>query len=140
MRKLRWVALGLAVLVGGGGCASGGGEAAATREQRLAVADVRTLAGRWAGLMEMPGSRSRDQYVEVDVQPDGTYRALSARTIGVLDAHGTLAARDGRVVVQGAQGASGQGTLVSRDGNRWLMIDMTRPDGTHVSARLSPQP
>ena len=141
---IRGFVLGLGVLVGVGACASrggGGGESAKAGEGRMVVADVKSVAGRWAGLMDLPGGvRNQDQSVEVHVLPDGTYRATSARTIGMLDARGTVAVKDGRLVMQGEQGARGQGTLFSRDGETLLMIDMTRPDGARVSARLRPQP
>ena len=134
--------LGLGVLVGVGACASGGGgKGAQAGDGRMVVADVKSVAGRWAGLMDLPGGlRNQDQYVEVQVLPDGTYRATSARTIGMFDARGTVAVKDGRLVMQGEQGARGQGTLVTRDGETVLMVDMTRPDGARVSARLRPQP
>jgi hypothetical protein len=133
--------LGLGVLVGVGACASGGGSASARAgDSRVVVADVKSVAGRWAGLMDLPGSmRNQDQFVEVRVLPDGTYEATSARTIGMFDARGTVAVKDGHLVMQGEQGARGQGTLVSRDGETVLMVDMTRPDGGRVSARLRPQ-
>jgi hypothetical protein len=136
--------LGLGVLLGVGACASGAGRTGQTSasDTPLPVADVGSVAGRWAGLMDLPGGGSRrdDQYVEVSVQPDGTYQAKSARTIGLLDAKGTVVARDGRLWMQGEQGARGTGTLVSRDGGRVLMIDMTGPDGGRITARLRPQP
>jgi hypothetical protein len=142
MPAIRRLVLGLGVLVGVGACGSGGGgDVAKAGDGRVPVADVRSVAGRWSGLMDLPGSqRNQDQYVEVDVRPDGTYRATSARTVGFLDAEGTVAVRDGRLVMQGGQGARGQGTLFTRDGQPLLMIDMTRPDGGRVTARLRPQP
>jgi hypothetical protein len=142
MPAIRWMVLGLGVLIGIGACTSGGGGTAKAKDLPVAVADMQSVAGRWAGLMDLPGSgtQSDDQYVEVDMRADGTYRATSARTIGLLDARGTVVVRDGRLVMQGERGARGQGTLVSRDGGRLLMIDMTQPDGGRITARLRQQP
>jgi hypothetical protein len=142
MPAIRKLVLGFGALMGIGACAAGGGgEGVRATDGRVPVADVRSVAGRWAGLMDLPGgSRNEDQYVEVDVRPDGTYRAKAARTIEFLDVEGTVAVRDGQLVMQGRQGARGQGTLFSRDGAPLLMIDMTRADGGRVSARLRPQP
>jgi hypothetical protein len=136
-RRGRAAALALGVLVGLGACAPS--TQRATGGQTIAVEDLRSLAGRWAGLMDLPGHRADDQYVEIEVRPDGTYRATSARTIGLMDARGTVALSEGRLFVQGEGGARGHGTLVSRDGQPVLMLDMTRADGGRITARLRPQ-
>ena len=132
---LLMVVFGCAAPRGGGAPASAGGGGVP-----VAIDDVARVAGRWTGLMETPGSsRESDQHVELDLRPDGTYRATSARTIGVMDARGTVKVNDGRLLVQGERGARGLGTLFSRDGRPMLVIDMSLPNGGQVTARLHPQ-
>jgi hypothetical protein len=101
----------------------------------VALTDVKSVAGRWVGLIDLPGHRD-DEYLEVTVQEDGTYQARTARTIGIMDAHGTVAVRDGRLLLQGARGAQGTATLVSRDGQPTLLVDMTGSNQARTTARL----
>ncbi|HEX6213110.1 MAG TPA: hypothetical protein VF136_20180 [Methylomirabilota bacterium] len=105
----------------------------------VAVADVKSLAGRWAGLMDLPGGGRDVQYLEVMLREDGTYTATSARTIGVMDAQGTIAVRDGHLVLQGERGARGTARLYSHQGEPTLMVDMTGADQRRTTARLQPQ-
>jgi hypothetical protein len=143
MLATRWCAptLALIALFEAAACASPRTETAPSAALPVAVGDVRSVAGRWVGLMDTPGrARNEDQYVEVDVHPDGTYRATSARTIGFMDARGTVAVRDGRLLVRGERGAEGRATLLSHEGGPMLMVDMTLPDGGRASARLRPRP
>jgi hypothetical protein len=133
---LTLLALGACASGGGGGRTAGGGAAGAP----VAVTDLKAVAGRWVGLMDVPGNSNDDQYLEVTVHEDGTYRAKSARTIGLMDAEGTIAVSDGRLLLQGGRGSRGTATLFSREGGRTLMVDMTAPNQGRTTARLRPQP
>jgi hypothetical protein len=106
----------------------------------VAVTDLKSVAGRWVGLMDVPGNSNEDQYLEVTVREDGTYRAKSARTIGVMDAQGTIAVSDGRLLLRGERGSRGTATLFSKEGGSTLMVDMTAPNQSRTTARLRPQP
>jgi hypothetical protein len=142
-RSLR--AVGVLFLLGLAACASGGagettGRAGTTAVgEPVAITDVKSVAGRWAGLMDLPGGGRDIEYLEVTVREDGTYQATSARTIGVMDARGTIVPRDGRLVIQGASGARGTATLYSRQGQPTLMVDVTAANQSRTTARLQPQ-
>ncbi len=129
-----------------GACASGGagapagGSASTTVGAPVAVTDLKSVTGRWAGLMDLPGGGRDVQYLEVTVLEDGTYRATSARTIGMMDRQGTVALSDGRLVLRGESGARGTATLFSREGQPTLMVDMTGANQSRTTARLRPQP
>jgi hypothetical protein len=110
------------------------------RARPVAVTDLKSVAGRWVGLMDVPGNSNEDQYLEVTVREDGTYRAKSARTIGVMDAQGTIAVSDGRLLLRGERGSRGTATLFSKEGGSTLMVDMTAPNQSRTTARLRPQP
>jgi hypothetical protein len=127
-----------------GACASGAGAPAGRSATTavgtpVAVTDLKSLAGRWSGLMDLPGGGRDAQYLEVTVLEDGTYRATSSRTIGVMDAQGTITLRDGRLVLQGQNGARGTATLFSREGESTLLVDMTGTNQNRTTARLRPQ-
>lgn len=131
-------ALGLALLLGLGGCASNGSTAAAAP---VTVTDVASVAGRWAGLLTIAGGRDREDYVEVTVEGNGTYRASSARTIGLLDTQGTVTASGGRLIIKGASGGQGTAVLYSQPppDQRLLVINGTASDGRAYTLRLRPQ-
>jgi hypothetical protein len=102
---------------------------------------VTSIAGKWVGLLEMAGSRDREDYVEVTIAGDGTYRAASARTIGVMDARGTVTVADGKLVIQGERGGKATATLFTQPGQppRLLQVNGTAGDGRPYILRLRPQ-
>src|SRR5215470_13102993 len=127
-----WLALGLA------GCAGNG---SATATAPLPITDIASIAGKWVGLLEIAGSRDRQDYVEVTIAGDGTYRASSARTIGLLDTKGQVKVADGRLLIQGDSGGKGTATLYSQPGQppRLLQVNGTSGDGRPYIVRLRPQ-
>lgn len=134
-----WTALGLALLLGLAGCASNG--AAATATAPVTVTDVSSVAGRWAGLLSITGSRDREDYVEVIIDGNGAYRASAARTIGVLDTKGTVTANGGRLLIKGDSGGHGTATLYKQPppDERMLVVNGTASDGRAYTLRLRPQ-
>src|SRR5262245_37804418 len=119
-----------------GGCASD----SASRGTPIPVTSVGTIAGRWAGLSELPGDRMEENYVEVTLRDDGTYEAKSARTIGLMDARGRVQVSDGRLLIEGSNGARGTATLYSAGGQRTLLVEMRSAEVGSITARLRPQP
>lgn len=105
------------------------------------VTDVKSLAGKWTGVGEGPGSGQRD-YVELTIREDGSYDITTARTIGKLVGNGRIALRDGQVVMQGTHG-TGVGSLMRGSaGERVLRVDVkftgSQSVGSSVSADLRP--
>jgi lipocalin len=131
-------ALALALALGLAGCA---GSEPATSTAPIAITDLASITGKWVGLLEIAGSRDREDYLEVTIASDGTYRAASARTIGILDAKGTVTVADGRLLIQGASGGKGTAVLYSQPGQspRMLQVNGTAGDGRPYIARLRPQ-
>jgi hypothetical protein len=131
--------MGVVLLLGLGACASGGGAPSGVAPgSPVAVTVVKAVAGRWVGLMDLPGNQE-DQYLVVTVQEDGRYEAKAARTIGILDARGTIEVRDGGLLLQGARGSHGTARLFSRDGRPTLMMEMVTPNQERTTARLRPE-
>ncbi|PYN87463.1 MAG: hypothetical protein DMD87_13720 [Candidatus Rokuibacteriota bacterium] len=135
--KSRICALGLVIALGLAGCAGSG----STTTAPVAITDLASVAGKWVGLLEIAGSRDREDYVEVTIAGDGTYRAASARTIGVMDARGTVKVADGRLLIQGESGGKGTATLYTQPGQppRLLQVNGTAGDGRPYIVRLRPQ-
>jgi len=133
----RICALGLVIALGLAGCAGSG----STTTAPVAITDLASVAGKWVGLLEIAGSRDREDYVEVTIAGDGTYRAASARTIGVMDARGTVKVADGRLLIQGESGGKGTATLYTQPGQppRLLQVNGTAGDGRPYIVRLRPQ-
>jgi hypothetical protein len=145
MSMRQWVrtVAGLAALLALGACASGGSasgrSAGGSSAGVVPVTDLKAVAGRWAGLMDLPGNQNDDQYLEVTVRENGTYEAKSALQIGLMDAKGTVAVSNGRLILQGDRGSKGTATLVSKEGTPTLMVDMTAPNQSRTTARLRPK-
>lgn len=130
-----WSALVVSVVVGLGACASGGGQS--RHGEMVPIQNVQSLAGRWGGILES-SERSHDDFIDITINPDGTFQAGGARTIGVLEGRGTLAADGGRLKVTGEK-STGLGTLYDKDGKRTLVIEITTNNGRKFTARLLPR-
>jgi hypothetical protein len=101
-----------------------------------AVTDVRAIAGRWSGLLELPGHR-QPEFVEMTIAPDGTYNVKGVRTIGVLDVQGRVEAVDGTLRFRGPR-ATATGQLYEQDARRTLVIDAKGDGGNRATVRLNP--
>src|SRR5262249_23307522 len=88
----------LVIALGFAGCAT---SESSTAGGPVAITDLASVAGKWVGLLEIAGSQDRQDYIEVTIAGDGTYRAASARTIGVMDARGKITLSDGKLLIQG---------------------------------------
>jgi hypothetical protein len=130
-----WV---LVIALGFAGCATSG---SSTAGGPVVITDLASIAGKWVGLLEMAGSQDRQDYIEVTIAGDGTYRAASARTIGVMDARGKVTLSDGKLLIQGERGGKGIGTLFTQTGQppRLLQVNGTASDGRPYILRLRPQ-
>jgi len=136
--KSRICALLLVTVLGFAGCTTSG---SSNTGGPVAITDLASIAGKWVGLLEIAGSRDREDYIEVTIAGDGSYRAASARTIGVMDARGKVTLSEGKLLIQGERGGKGIGTLFTQTGQppRLLQVNGTAPDGRPYIVRLRPQ-
>jgi len=114
-----------------GGCAGTGAGTA------VAVPDTKSIAGKWTGLLEMAGDR--ENFVELTVDESGTYRVVTARTIGVMDAKGKIdVVGSGTLLFKGDSGSQATGTVVTQppQSQRTLVMEGVTPAGRRFSARL----
>ena len=115
------------------GCAGTGGGEATTP---MAVSDVKSVAGKWAGVMEGRGSGQYD-LIELNIKDDSTYDVSTSRTMGAMRGGGTVALRDGQLVFQGPN-ARGTGTLMGGSGGERVMrINVTFESAGSVSQNVS---
>ena len=70
-RQGAWGALAIVLTA----CAAGGG--ATSPGTPVTITDVKTVAGRWEGLMSPETGRERDDFIEVAIGENRTYEAKS---------------------------------------------------------------
>jgi hypothetical protein len=128
----RWLS-GVAKVLVLTGCAS------TTAGTAVAVTDIASIAGKWTGLLEMAGSQEREDLVELTVDKSGVYRAVAARTIGMMDTQGKIdVLSDGRMLFKGERGSQTTATLYTQAAQpqRTLVVEGITPAGRRFHARL----
>jgi outer membrane lipoprotein SlyB len=115
------------------GCASTDSMSSATV---VPITDVKSVAGKWAGLVEGPGSNQTD-YVEMTIRADGTYDVMTRRQMGTFTGNGQIVINQGQLVLKGNTG-TGVATLMTRGAERILKIDAVFQTNIKVSADLRP--
>jgi hypothetical protein len=106
----------------------------------VAIPDIKSVAGRWAGILYGRPGGTRDQdWIELVLQEDGTYTLSSVRTIGVFTGSGTVSIADGRLILE-REKARVTLTLYQRDGKRFLRAEGTMESGQRLRADLYPAP
>ena len=130
---------GLVIAIVLAGCASGGPSDA---KAVVPVTDVASVVGKWTGLLETEGSGDRQDFVELTVDDSGTYRAFTARTIGAMNAEGTVVVSDGKMLFRGDGGSHATATLytTATQPQRTLVLQGATPLGRRFSARLQQRP
>jgi hypothetical protein len=112
--------------------------ASRSRPTAVAISDIKSVAGRWSGILHgRPGGTRQQDWVELALHEDGTYTLASARMIGVLSGSGTLSLADGRLVLQGEK-TQVTLTLHQGGGKRFLRVEGTMASGQPLRADLYP--
>ena len=127
-------ALLFAVVIALGACASSG---ASRHGAEVAIRDVQSVAGRWAGIVETSG-RKEDDFVEFTLNGDGTYVATGARTTGAFAGRGRVDVDQGKLRIT-SERSSGVGKLYEKDGKRTLILDIVMTNGRQFTGRLTPR-
>jgi hypothetical protein len=127
----------LVVLVAGvvaalAGCA---GTTGSPTETLVPIQSVETVAGKWTGLLAR-GSSRREDFVELTIGKDASYRFATSRTIGVLQGSGTLTLKDGQLVSASEHGSATY-RLYDRGGKPILKVNAVEARGVRYSAELS---
>ena len=104
----------------------------------VAVSDIHSVAGRWAG--KVYSSRDvKPESVELVIQEDGSYHIESREIHGASHGRGKIMLREGRLILQGEDSSRGIATLhTSSDGHRFLNVEATTSDNRMLSVELTP--
>jgi hypothetical protein len=94
----------------------------------IPISDIQTVAGKWEGLAKSVPPSRREDWAELTIEKDGTYRFGSFRTIGAAVGHGSLAVTDGKLYSETAKGSATY-TLYERDGRHALLVDIVLRNG-----------
>ena len=134
-RRPVWSVLAITVIVGCSislvGCANLG------PVTPVAVSDVKSVSGTWGGIMYLSGPEPDD--VTLTIRDDGTYEVAWKKALGTSRGTGYVAVRDGRLVLEGARGLHGVGTvLIDPAGHMRMKIEATLSDNSYLSADLWP--
>lgn len=138
--RLPWAVVALVLLVAltNAGCASS--TPPSPTLSTVPIKDFKSVAGKWGGLVKglPPRGSSRDEdFVDVEIRPDGTYDFGIYRTVGVFGGSGKLRIEEGRLVLKTERGSS---TLVLLEGNgrRILRANAVMANGLRLSSDLTP--
>lgn len=101
------------------------------------ITDIKSIAGKWEGIMiRSPKSRT-DDWVNVSIQDNGDYEFASYRTIGVFSGKGNLAVKDGKAMAQSERGSVTIQLLTDKTkGQSMLKAEGKGKDGISYRAEL----
>ena len=120
--------------------ATAGCETAAPRQQsnwkRVTVTDPSQVAGKWEGLLRRVPPVRTDP-VTVMIAPDGRFRFISVRTLGLLSGDGNLTVSDGHLTAT-TEKESATLTLYEAENQRMLTVKGQSTDGLEFEADLTP--
>ena len=103
---------------------------------RVAVPDVKSLAGTWKGTVYRSGFEPES--VALAIHDDGSYDVVLAGSSGTSRGRGKILVSDGRLLVEGEKGR-GAGTLLrSPAGDLVMNVDMILNDNSTLTAKLWP--
>jgi hypothetical protein len=102
----------------------------------VAVTDIKSVAGKWKGVVYRPGIEG--DYIELTIREDGSYDFLSRQTVGSSTGRGKMVVSDGRLVIQGEKGRGVATVLKNAGGDRVMKVEATLADNSTLSASLSP--
>jgi hypothetical protein len=103
-----------------------------------AITDIKTIAGKWEGIMiRTPKSRT-DDWVRVSIQESGDYDFASYRTIGVFSGKGNLSVQDGKATAQSEKGSLTMQLFTDKaSGKSMLKAESKGKDGISYRAELT---
>ena len=104
-----------------------------------AITDIKSIAGKWEGIMIRTPKAKGDDWVNISIQDNGDYEFASYRTIGVFSGKGNLAVKDGKAVGQGEKGSVTLQLLTDKTGGQsMLKAESKGKDGISYRAELKP--
>jgi hypothetical protein len=108
------------------------------RWQPATVADFKSVAGKWEGLLVRNPRTRDDDWVTVAISETGTYEFVSYREIGVFAGKGKLVLTDGKLSAKSEKGGQMTLQLLADSGSpeRILRAEAKDSEGFHYWADL----
>lgn len=136
-KSLRWscAILALACSVVGVGCET------TNSPQRIAwapvqIADASTVAGKWEGILRSRPPMKRNDLVTIVIAPDGKFRFVTVRTVGVMSGEGTFTVTNGKLAASSDRGTI-EASLFESGGQRMLKAEARAADGVEYNAEMT---
>lgn len=105
------------------------------------ITDIKSISGKWEGLMIRTPKSKSDDWVNVSIQDNGDYEFASYRTIGVFSGKGNLAVKDGKAMAQTERGNVTIQLLTEKTkGENMLKAEGKGKDGISYRAELKKAP
>jgi hypothetical protein len=139
MRKIIWFLQFSALVIGvqAGFVAISLAASAKAQLSPTAIADIKSIAGKWEGIMIRTPKSKTDDWVRVSIQDTGDYDFASYRTIGVFSGKGTLTVADGKATAESERGKLTLQLLTDKaSGQLMLRAEGRRKDGVSYRAEL----
>ena len=104
-----------------------------------AITDIKSIAGKWEGIMIRKPKANKDDWVNVNIQDNGDYDFTSYRTIGVFSGKGNLAVKDGKAMAESEKGTLTMQLFTDKTkGQSMLKAESKGKDGISYRAELKP--
>ena len=101
------------------------------------ITDIKSISGKWEGIMIRTPKSKSDDWVNVSIQDNGDYEFASYRTIGVFSGKGNLAVKDGKAMAQTERGNVTIQLLTEKTkGENMLKAEGKGKDGISYRAEL----
>src|SRR3989442_1475839 len=91
------------------------------------IADFRSVAGQWEGLMIRSPRSPKDDWLSLKIGDDGSYEFASYRGIGVFSGRGQLTLENGKLTTQSERGRATL-SLYTANGERMLRAEGVTTD------------
>lgn len=126
-----------------GACATSAQSSSPSAVTPVAIADLKSVAGKWEGLGQGPSSGSvlgghSADWVELTIKEDGTYQVRSYREIGVFRGGGTLTLTDNVLHYQSTLSRGVMYLVYDQRGKRVLRLQGQLASGGALSAEFTP--
>jgi hypothetical protein len=110
-----------------------------TQWSPTAITDIKSIAGKWEGIMIRTPKAKNDDWVNVNIQENGDYEFASYREIGVFSGKGNLTVKDGKAVGKSERGSVTLQLLTDKTGAQsMLKAESKGKDGINYRAELKP--
>jgi len=100
------------------------------------ITDLSDVTGKWEGIMRRVPPAKRHDMVSMIIAPDGKFRFVSVRTIGVMSGEGSFALTNGKLTASSERGTI-EATLFEAEGQRMLKAEGKASDGMEYNAEMT---